>query len=81
MVIDEDALHLEICLFAIFLILEFNESILKTIAGAFITYDLTGKNLAKAAEDQVEVFVYFQSQSRLQFMTGHVTESCLGSLD
>ena len=41
MVIDEDALHLEVCLFAVFLILEFNEGILETLAGALVPYDFT----------------------------------------
>ena len=53
MVIDEDALHLEICLFAVFLVLEFNECILKTLTGALVPYNLTRKDFAETAEDQV----------------------------
>jgi hypothetical protein len=41
MIINEHALHLKICLFAVFLILEFNEGILETLAGALVPYDFT----------------------------------------
>lgn len=51
MVIDEDALHLEVCLFAVFLVLKFNKCILETLASALVPYNLTRKDLAKTAED------------------------------
>ena len=51
MVVDEDALHLEVCLLAVFLILKFDEGILKTVAGALVPYNLTGETFAKSAED------------------------------
>lgn len=39
-VIDKYALHFEVCLFAVLLILKFNESVLKAIAGTLISDDL-----------------------------------------
>ena len=41
-IIDQDSLHFEICLLAIFLILEFDKSILQTITGPLVTDDFAG---------------------------------------
>lgn len=57
MIVYEDTLHLEICLFASFLVFELNEGVLKAVAGAFVPNDLAGDDLPEAAEDQVQIFV------------------------
>lgn len=41
MIIYEDSLHLEICLFAILLIFELDEGVLQTVAGPFVSNDFT----------------------------------------
>ncbi len=58
MVINQNALHLEVGLLTSFLILELNESILKTIACAFVADDFTRYDFPEAAEDQIQVLVY-----------------------
>lgn len=58
MIVDQDALHLEVGLLTGFLIFKLNEGILKTVTGAFVTNDFTGENFAEAAEDQIQVIIY-----------------------
>lgn len=41
MIINKHALHLEISLFTIFLIFEFDKSVLQTVARPFVSYDFT----------------------------------------
>lgn len=57
MIVDQDALHLEVGLLTGFLVFELNEGILKTIAGAFVANDFTGEDFAEAAEDQIQVVI------------------------
>lgn len=40
MIIYQNTLHFEVRLFAVLLVLEFNERILKAVAGTFVTDDL-----------------------------------------
>jgi len=51
MVVNEHALHLEICLLAVFLVLELNEGILKTVACALVSDNLAGENVAETTEN------------------------------
>lgn len=41
MIIDEDALHLEVCLFAVLLVLKLNECVLKTVSRSLVADDFT----------------------------------------
>lgn len=50
-VVNQDTLHLEISLLAIFLLVKLNEGILQTVAGALVPNDLARQNRTKAAED------------------------------
>lgn len=77
MVIDEDTLHLEICLFAVFLIFKFYECILETLPGALVTYDLTREDFAKTAEDQVQIFICGWTHISLAARRGPVPTFCL----
>ena len=49
-VIYQDALHLEVCLLAIFLILKFDERILKALTRPFVSNDLARYDSAEATE-------------------------------
>lgn len=51
MVIYEYALHFEICLLAVILMLKLDERILKTVVSALVPYDLARYDLAKTAEN------------------------------
>lgn len=50
-VVDEDALHFEIGLFAGGLFGVFDEGVLETVAGTFVTDYFAGEDGAEAAED------------------------------
>ena len=50
-VVDEDALHFEIRLFAGGLVFKFDEGVLKTVASAFVADDFAGEDAAEARED------------------------------
>ena len=41
MVVDQDPLHLEICLFTVLLVLKFDECILETVTSALVADDFT----------------------------------------
>jgi len=62
MIIYENSLHLEICLFAILLVFELNKGVLQTVAGPFISNDFTGDDFAESTEDQVKILIYVQSE-------------------
>jgi hypothetical protein len=51
MVVNEDALHFEVCLFARGLFGILDECVLKTVVGAFIADDFARKDCAEAGED------------------------------
>jgi hypothetical protein len=51
-VVNEYTLHLEVCLFTVFLVLKLNKGILETIASTLVPDDFAGQYLAKATEDQ-----------------------------
>lgn len=57
MVIDQDALHFEICLFAVLLIFKFNEGVLEAVTSPFISNDLARENSPEPAENQFEIFI------------------------
>lgn len=57
MVVNQNTLHLKVGLFAGFLIVKLNKCILQTITSPLVPNDLTRENLAKAAEDEIQVFV------------------------
>ena len=58
MIINEHALHFEVGLLAIFLVLVLDKGILKALAGALISDNLTGQDLSKSAENEVQIFIY-----------------------
>lgn len=53
MVVNQDALHLEISLLTVLLVLEFNKGILQTISCSFVANHFTRQDLSKATEDQL----------------------------
>lgn len=53
MIIDQNSLHFEICLFTVLLVFEFDKSVLKAIASSLITNDLTRQDFPEAAENQI----------------------------
>ena len=57
-VIYQNSLHLKVCLLAIFLILEFDEGILKAVVGTFVSNDLARYYRTKTAEDGFQIFIY-----------------------
>jgi hypothetical protein len=64
MIINQNALHLEVSLFTILLALEFDERVLEAIACPLVTDDFTGQDFAEAAENELEILVC-QDQYRL----------------
>lgn len=56
-VIDKHVVHLKVCVFARFLLLELNESILQRISTRFVSNDLTSFDHAEAAEDNLEIII------------------------
>jgi len=56
-VVNQNTLHLKVGLFASFLIVKLNKCVLQTITSPLVSDDLTREDLAKAAEDQIQVFV------------------------
>ncbi len=56
-IVNQDSLHLEICLFAVLLILEFNECILKTVTGTLVSNDFARNYCTKPAENGVQILV------------------------
>ena len=48
MIVDEHVLHLEVGLFTVLLVLEFNKSILQAVAGALVAYDFATENFSEA---------------------------------
>ena len=59
-VVDQNALHFEISLLTILLVLEFDEGVLEAVLRSLVPNDFTGYYLAKPTEYQIEIFVYFQ---------------------
>jgi len=51
MVVDQDALHFKVCLFAGSLIFVLDKRVLKGITGSLVTNYFAGEDFAKAAED------------------------------
>lgn len=49
-VINENPLHLEICLLTVFLIFKFNKGILKAVASALVPDNFAGQDLTESAE-------------------------------
>ena len=56
-VVDQNIIHFEICVFARFLLIEFNECILQGVTGSFVTNHLTVFDFSKAAEDDLQIVV------------------------
>lgn len=57
-VVNQHALHLEVGLFTILLVIEFDERILQAVTRALVPDDFAGQYGAEATEDEVEVLVY-----------------------
>ena len=49
-IVYQDPLHLEVCLLAVFLILELDEGVLKTVLGTLISNNFAGYDFAKSTE-------------------------------
>ncbi len=58
-IINQDSLHFEICLFAVFLVFEFNECILETVTGTLVSNDFARDYRTETAEDGVQILVCF----------------------
>lgn len=56
-IINQDALHLKVCLFTIFLVFEFDERILEAFPGALVSNDFTGNYRTETAENGIQVLV------------------------
>ena len=56
-IINQYALHFEIGLLAVLLVLKFDKGVLKALACALLSDNLTRKNFAKSAKNKVEIFV------------------------
>ena len=56
-IINQDRLHLEVCLFAIFLILKFDKGILKAVVGTFVPNDLTRYYGTETAKNCFKILV------------------------
>jgi hypothetical protein len=56
-IIDEDIVHLEVGLFTVVDIFEFDESILKRLLGFMITYYFTTFDCPESGEDDLKVLV------------------------
>ena len=63
MVIDENSLHLEVGLLAVFLVLEFDERILQTVTRALVSNYLTRNDFSKAAEYGIQIVICIASRS------------------
>jgi hypothetical protein len=57
-IVDKYALHPEIRLLAVFLLIEFYKCILQTITCSFVADNFARENLAEAAEDELQIVIY-----------------------
>ena len=55
-VVDKHVLHLEVSTFRVFLLIELDECILKRVARLLVSDHLAAQDLAKAREDELQVF-------------------------
>ena len=53
MIVDQYALHLEVCLLAVFLLLEFDECVLQAVSRPLVPDDLTRQNFAESTENEI----------------------------
>ena len=61
-VIDQDTLHLKVCLLTIFLVFELDKGILETVPGAFVSNDLARDYWTETAEDSFQIFVLIEDE-------------------
>lgn len=52
-IINQHSLHLEICLLAVLLVLEFDKCILQAVFCALVSNDFAGYDWTEAAEDRI----------------------------
>jgi len=58
LVINQNTIHFEICLFTRGLVLEFDESVLQTVSCTLVSYDFAGENCAKTGEYCLKILIY-----------------------
>ena len=57
MIVNQYTLHLEIRLFTVLLVLEFNECILQAVPSAAVPDNFAREDLSKAAEDKLQILI------------------------
>lgn len=57
MIVNQDALHLEVGLFAVLLVFKLDKRILQTVTRALVSNHLARQDRSKATEDQLKVLI------------------------
>jgi len=57
-IVNQHALHLEVGLFAVLLVLELDKGILQAVTRTLVSNNFAGQDGAEATENQIEVLVY-----------------------
>jgi hypothetical protein len=59
-IVNQNTLHLKICLFTGLLIIKLDESILQTVSSSLIPNHLARKNFAKSTKYKVEILIFIR---------------------